>query len=651
MGFRYQQLNPNEIRLLKPLSRSSNALSFKIIHISLLSKPRYGALSYTWGPPGDAHTILLNGQPFPIRQNLYDALQQIQCSKLVDQYLWVDAICINQGTDDNALHEKSVQITRMTQIYEQATKILVWLGNPENEANNRLAFPMMKDCEKRYRQMALKGRGYQPWWWPHKPRTAGQNVADFLLKLNPANDKKIFDVPGSRTYKAWLGVISLWKSPWWTRTWVFQESTIPEKYTTLFVKGVLVLPFSSKVRFLCGDQEAGWPEINTTTLVATTILTTPGIDSQFLVGAQKSVDKLVKFRSQRVQHLLVSFLDILQMFRDTQCFDPRDKVYAPLCLAPDDVRRCITPNYASKTVLEVYTDVVRYYLAQPGHDLDFLGYALYQEETQAVETPQGVKSILPSWVPNFSASLEIFPIPKILHVPENQDRKAIVFYDRRGTPSNNEALIAAYRPLGDAPSRSFIEDEDKTLCTSGVYIDTLKDVIKNTGPDLEVIRAIAEEKGRKWAVDSQHKYFTGESFADAIRRTSVLDLIYDEQGRPSERGGKADTAFLRRPRAELSPVEYRYQMNMRVARSKACILRDLGLSQKSLLLMIPNTAVVGDLIWALAGGQVLYILRPMRPEIKQYRFIGECYAHGLMDGDILRRLHLGEVRMKDISLV
>ncbi|KAK0516572.1 hypothetical protein JMJ35_001175 [Cladonia borealis] len=632
-------MNPNEIRLLKPLSRSSNALSFEIIHISLLSKPRYGALSYTWGPPGDAHTILLNGQPFPSRQDLYDALQQIQCSKLVDQYLWVDAICTNQGRDDDALHEKGLQITRMTQIYEQATKILVWLGipdnDPDNEANNQLAFPMMKYFEKRYRQIALKGRGYQPWWWPHKPRTAGQNVADFLLNLHPANDKKIFDVPGSRTYKAWLGVISLWKSPWWTRTWFFKNQRSQRN----------TRHFSLRESSCCHSRA-------NTTLVATTILTTPGIDSQFLVGAQKSVDKLVKFRSQRIQHLLVAFLDILQMFRDTQCFDPRDKVYAPLCLAPDDVRRCITPDYDSKSVLDVYTDVVRYYLAQPGHDLDFLGYALYQEETQVVETPQGVKSILPSWVPNFSASLDIAPIPKILHVPEkNQDRRAVVFYDKRGTPSNKEALIAAYRPLGDAPSRSFIEDEDNTLCTSGVYIDTLKDVIKNTGPGLEVIRAIAEEKGRKWAVNSMQKYFTGESFADAISQTSVLDLIYDEQGRPSERGGKADTAFLRRPRAELSPVEYRYQMNMRMARSKACILRDLGLSQKSLPLMIPNTAVVGDLIWALAGGQVLYVLRPMNTQIKQYRFIGECYAHGLMDGDILRRLQLGEVRMEDISLV
>jgi len=400
-----------------------------------------------------------------------------------------------------------------------------------------------------------------------------------------------------------------------------------------------VLPSSSKVRFLCGDQETSWPELGATSMVASNILTTPGIDSHFLVGAQKSADKLINFRWQRIQHVLRSFLDILQIFRHTECFDPRDKVYAPLCLAPDDVRRYIRPDYASKTVLDVYSDVVRYYLAQPAHDLDFLGYALYQEEAQAVETPQGVKFVLPSWVPNFSASLDIVPIPKILHVPENLDRKGLVFYDKRSIPSNKEALIAAYRPLGDAPSRSFIKDN--TLCVSGVYIDILKDIIPNTGPDLEAIRVI----------DSKHKYFTGESYADAIKRTIVLDLVYDELGRPSERGGKLDIAFLRRPRAELSLMEYRYQMNMRTAQIKASTLRDLGLSQKLYLLMMPNTAVVGDVIWALAGGQALYILRLVNREINQYRFIGECYAHGLMDGEIVRRLHLGEARMEDISLI
>jgi hypothetical protein len=112
-----------------------------------------------------------------------------------------------------------------------------------------------------------------------------------------------------------------------------------------------------------------------------------------------------------------------------------------------------------------------------------------------------------------------------------------------------------------------------------------------------------------------------------------------------------ENSFLVKPRTELSLIEYQYQMNMRYAIGSASISRDVGLSQMSYLLMIPNTAVVGDVVWALAGGQALYILRPTNRETNQYRFIGECYAHGLMDGEIVRRLQVGEARMEDISLI
>ena len=411
-----------------------------------------------------------------------------------------------------------------------------------------------------------------------------------------------------------------------------------------------MLPFSSKVRFLCGDQDVGWSELNATSRVALIIIGTPGIESDFLVGAQKPVSKLINFRSRRVQHILSSFLDILQSMRHTECFDPRDKVYAPLCLAPDDVRSCIRPDYTSNmTVLNVYKNVVQYYLTLPGHYLDFLGHTMYMERAQTVETPQGVKFIVPSWVPNWSASLEIYPIPKVLHVPENLEQTVFTFYDKRGIPSNKEALIAAYRPLVETPSRSFIDDN--MLCVCGVYIDVLKDIISNTGPDLETVRGVARKIGGKWAMDAKRQYFTSESFADAINRTIVLDLVYDGLNRPSECGGKFDNAVLRKPRTELNLMECQKQMRMKTAQIRASISRNLGLSQKLYLLMIPNTAVVGDAIWALAGGQVLYILRPIDRERGRYSFVGECYAHGLMDGEIVRRLDRGEARMEDISLI
>ena len=129
-----------------------------------------------------------------------------------------------------------------------------------------------------------------------------------------------------------------------------------------------------------------------------------------------------------------------------------------------------------------------------------------------------------------------------------------------------------------------------------MYIDSLKDIIPSTGPNLEAIEAIAREKGHKWVIDPKNEYFAGESYHNAVLHNSVLDLVYDEHLRPSQRGGKHDAVFMKRPRVELSPAEHWLQMNMNGAHARVAVLRTMGLSQRIYLLMVPVTAIVGDLI-------------------------------------------------------
>jgi Heterokaryon incompatibility protein (HET) len=136
----------------------------------------------------------------------------------VKKYLLVDAICINRGEDDATTDERNVQITYMKQVYEQAVRVLVWLGKPEDEINNRLTFALMKQLVKRLLRVVLKGTPYRPFWWPHNRRSMADHLANFILTLSPNNDGKGFDVPGSEMHIAWLGIVSLWKSLWWTRT-------------------------------------------------------------------------------------------------------------------------------------------------------------------------------------------------------------------------------------------------------------------------------------------------------------------------------------------------------------------------------------------------------------------------------------------------
>ncbi|KAE9369832.1 hypothetical protein N431DRAFT_560556 [Stipitochalara longipes BDJ] len=90
------------------------------------SNVNFDALSYVWFDPMDPNqpkTIYVDGKSFEISQNLYSALLQVY-TKWPLKYLWVDQICIDQGS----ISEKNQQVPLMSKIYGRALKIHIWLG-------------------------------------------------------------------------------------------------------------------------------------------------------------------------------------------------------------------------------------------------------------------------------------------------------------------------------------------------------------------------------------------------------------------------------------------------------------------------------------------------------------------------------------------
>jgi hypothetical protein len=98
-------------------------ISVRLHVISLDDPPPYTALSYTWGEPWPTQTILLDGKPFTVRQNLWDFLNQVQ-EVQYDGYLWIDALSIDQTSNP----ERDHQVMIMGAIFSRAAKTIVWLG-------------------------------------------------------------------------------------------------------------------------------------------------------------------------------------------------------------------------------------------------------------------------------------------------------------------------------------------------------------------------------------------------------------------------------------------------------------------------------------------------------------------------------------------
>jgi hypothetical protein len=83
----------------------------------------YEALSYTWGDTKRTARITLNGRSLLVTENLYTALLHLRSSS-EDRIMWIDAICIDQ---DN-WEERGHQVQLMGDIYQQAERVVVWLG-------------------------------------------------------------------------------------------------------------------------------------------------------------------------------------------------------------------------------------------------------------------------------------------------------------------------------------------------------------------------------------------------------------------------------------------------------------------------------------------------------------------------------------------
>jgi hypothetical protein len=263
-------------------------------------------------------------------------------------------------------------------------------------------------------------------------------------------------VEGLATYDAWIGISSILRAAWWKRTWVFQEATVPENSIQVFTRGGSVIPQKRRVTFLCGSSMISWLELLWTINVANHLQKAANFRAQYMLSAEENFPTIDRLRESRIIHHTQPFLELLQIFRHTQCKDPRDKVYAPLGLASDHAIESVIPNY-EKPLLEVYIDVAKFALTDFGHELDFLGHTT--KLISPLREPSAGISLAnwPSWVPNWDQPVNILPLPKALHIPAAAAGRSIRPYDIRAISARNtEKERWAYNVSGGSKVRASI---------------------------------------------------------------------------------------------------------------------------------------------------------------------------------------------------
>ncbi|OCK80681.1 hypothetical protein K432DRAFT_425579 [Lepidopterella palustris CBS 459.81] len=566
-----------EIRLLSllPAKTRDTAITCELLHTTLrVVKGNYDALSYVWAdtttlPPfirSASACINIAGSEVPVTPNLHAALSRLRY-KDRNRLLWVDQICINQAD----VHERNIQVERMTLIYGLASRTVVWLG---------------EEAENSYRGILL-ARGLARLRMEHKTET------DAMFKAVVAEFSDV---------ERWTALDRILQRAWWHRTWVVQECVVAASVD--MVCGYRDISFSELARAMLLLEELRdsgiMPEcvgrVNIASVVAllgSRARTAP----RGWPGGQPSWEPALGFDS---------LFKVLSRYRTRDATDPRDKVYALLRLAQDfrDAVRASTshtnpiPVDYNRAVEDVYSDCVNFLLASTKR-LDFLA---------ACRTKRNLVH-LPSWVPDWSDTAEA-PL-------------SLGEQNKYAATSDSVPCNASIQPHGRRLNALGIPfDHIKLLATPCVEEDFAYPYPSAT---LRQWKALAFSQGQ------DEESFARTIIADLYRNrrlsmyavTSCLDMYRIWHQRSADIWAtevKMDMV--------LETIDFTHALR------RASLGRRFCISERGVAGLVPADAIEGDLLVGLVGANVPYVIRAASTGSGSYVLIGECYLHGFMDGQL-----------------
>lgn len=413
----------------------------------------------------------------------------------------------------------------------------------------------------------------------------------------------------------WEATVELCRRHYWRRAWIVQEIILAPRKVVM-----------------CGPFYMSWHTIFTAfpmvhhslRTISSSLLQNVALTQvqdrihEFLV-AMDSIDSLLSLTCTSPQHEgpKDSLLEVLPCLRDQECKDPKDKVFAAIGLLKNE--EGLSPDY-SKSVEEIFQDVAVRYI-QTHSSLHILGFCVYSPNLRT-----------PTWVPDWSKTSECY-------------RDVI-------SEANNLVKMRNRPPLYSAGGLGTVEfdfkNQKSTLLLKGAFLDALLYVssqrwrLMPMQPLVQVVpkmlhewtSALPKSKAFLALVDcadweynetSSTQQFkvpvyrpSGDSIYVAMFRTVSADVI------PRSNFKVRNTKF-----DEKSKVEELFDGEIRYF-SWTWLHRTFSVSRSGWFCLVPEEAQPGDKIGIISGWEVPLLLRPHQ---SNYQLIGECYVHGIMDGE------------------
>ena len=650
MSVMYRPLDDSreEIRLLEllPSLEHGSHLRCRVKHASI-KDAKYQALSYAWGDQTDREDLegeyeyqdLFSGQRSrevfrtTVGRSLASALRHLRDKNLV-LTLWADAICIDQGNND----EKSVQVKLMATIYKTASEVIVWLGpagEGSDDAMEALA-EVGKDAEQFYFENSVSHifrKLSQPSTWE-----VDDPVDDRGLSMKPFLERISGQSSGSgQGIFPPAALEALTKRLWWSRVWVLQEMFLAS--TVIFACGNHRLPetqFRLAILSFFGFYHIialKDPLRNTNTTEYQQSVSESNASGQSMWMLQ--MRGIVQKESLSLFGLAVDLYDSRGDF-NFMATDPRDKIYGILGIVDD----ALQPNY-NYTCGDVYTEAMMAILRSG--EMLALSYCL----------PQLHNIKLPSWVidwtsefgtpfnngTTFTSAGETQPFVNF-EIEAGVLTKAVMFIQ------GCRVSIISYKESSwtDFRATRFERTDELTV--------TLAEKENYAGSDVTALKKLSQlllehQAASDWIAELR-KAVTDSSSYDALGHDPVLNIILCGDTTLNDRLDGLRRGFRLLEGTDLADFEM-WLKDLRSIGDICHIIQQLQKKAKNFCFFISATGHVGyapdeikenDIVVIFFGAPTPFVIRPL--ENNRYRFIGPAYVEGIMMGEFMKGEYVGE---------
>lgn len=661
--FGYKTLNEDlrEFRLLALHPRASHDeyIYISITTHKLAAPPPYEALSYVWGAfiRDDPYYILIGEEEgLEVSPNLFRILYKLSLHGK-ERVMWIDAICIDQ----NDLDERSSQVQLMRDIYEQATRTIVFLG--EETVGTRGMLPILEEMT-----------------WDQRWGIDEEITTPFSIE-SKANFKQRLATTSRAEGSLSAGFYDdIAARPFWTRIWIVQEVVL-----------------SKNPAIMLGDQEITWDWFADRSSILDSIVQEIFPEISTDSSGLSNLNVIQNIRRLHKLGFQPSICDLLASLRGTKSTDPRDMVYGLLGL----IKTSIIVDYDASTTQTVYVDVVKHSILED-RSLDVI----------TMRRAPSPLSGLPSWAPDWSSNICDFsqegdfkdgtnrmPEPLVLRYMDGDLMRECLTLGITPTKSI-EGNIVNIKPFNASAGRTLsineavIDKQTMVLQASGLLVGTISDI----GMVLDREEARGEiffhDAFRDWEKVFRCQYGNGQielnklvvTVTDALTRIysllttylTEIEVDYSPEAWKLEQFQKNKTKKTERGRsmtrdlAEPSPVEAFVRTiladgNLKFQRISpshfeefwadplpnestwprevysmtSATHRRFFVTCNGSMGLAPMRARKNDIVCVLYGCSIPIVLR--EEEKGRFSFIGECFLHGFMDGEAIDIMKTGDL--------